>query len=175
MNPYSLFIFLLLTAASSGYGQSIAFNTNGYPGVWNNEYTGYYYGGGGIELCYEHAINEGALLTGFEIRAVDWGNQISVGIGYKVPYMVKDRWTISRTIAANLGMALFHDNPLFVYSLDAGTIFTWAPEKRFSFDAGIRLRFTHCPAYRNYGTINQLIEFPLTIGVRLKLGQLDLK
>jgi hypothetical protein len=148
-----------LITASSSYGQSITFNTNAYPGIWNNEHTGYYYGGGGIELYYEHAINEGALLTGFEIRAVDWGNQISVGIGYKVPYMVKDRWTISRTIAANLGMALFHDNPLFVYSLDAG----------------IRLRFTHCPAYRNYGTINQLIEFPLTIGVRLKLGQLDLK
>lgn len=153
-----------------GFGQSIELNTGSYYGLWQNEGGRYYYGGGSFELLYEHPINKGALRGGIEFRTIDWGNQVALNVGFKGNYIQKEKWSLSGVTSAGLGLALFVKNPLFVYSIDYMPVFTWLRNKRFDYYVGLGIRFTHCPAYRNYSKVNQLIELPLKIGVTYKLS-----
>lgn len=153
-----------------GFSQSIELNTGSYYGPWQNESGGYYYGGGSFELLYEHPMNKGALLGGIEFRTIDWGNQVTLKMGYSASYIQKTKWSLTGITSAGMGVALFVKNPLFVYSVDYMPVFTWCRNKRFDYSVGFGIRFTHCPTYRNYGKINQLIELPLKIGVKYKLN-----
>ena len=170
MKKLTIFLLLLNFASTQGYSQQIEINTKSLYGLWNNENGGYYYGGGSFELLYEHPLKKGALRGGIEFRTIDWGNQVTLNVGYKVPYIQKGNWSFSGITSAGFGLALFVDNLLFVYSVDYIPVFTWLRNKRMDFDIGLGIRFTNSPAYKNYGKINQLLELPLRIGMTYNLG-----
>ena len=169
MKPIRLTILVLIGFYFAGYSQTIALNTKSFYGIWQNEGGYYNYGGGGFELLYEHALTKGALRGGLEFRTIDWGNQLALNIGYKAPYILKDKWSLSGLTSASFGLALFVNNPLFVYAIDYMPVFTWLRHKRMDFDMGFGIRFTHSPGYSNYGKINQVLDLPLKIGMRYHL------
>lgn len=169
MKQFLITILCINLFVLNGTSQSIELNTGSYYGIWQNEGSGYYYGGGSFELLYEHALNKNALRGGIEFRTINWGNQLSLNLGFKTTYIQKEKWSLSGVTTAGFGLALFVKNPLFVYSIDYMPVFTWLRNKRFDFDIGLGIRFTHCPAYRNYGKINQLLELPLKIGVKCSI------
>ncbi|MDX1351276.1 MAG: hypothetical protein R3279_13555, partial [Putridiphycobacter sp.] len=140
-----------------------------YYGLWNNAESEYFYSGGGFQISYQHPIKKGALLGGINFRTINWGNQVGATFGYSVPYVSKEKWSLSGVTSADLGLALFVNNPLLVYAVDYTPFFTWHRNKRFDFEAGIGIRFTHCPAYGNYGKINQVLDLPLKLGVKYQL------
>jgi len=159
-----LLIILLYTASFSVYSQSIELNLKSFYGIWNNETSGYNYGGGGLELLYEQPLRKGALRTGVEFRSIDWGNQLSLLIAYKSPYIQQEKWQLSGISSVGVGLALFRDNPLFVWSIGYMPAFTWLGKKRVSWDIGLGFRYTDSPAYKDYGKINRVVDFPFKIG-----------
>lgn len=169
MYKLCLFILCLAFYQMIGYGQNIIANTNSYYGFWNNASSTYAYGGGSLELLYEHPLNRGALQGGMEIRSIDWGNQVSLKIAYKMPYLTKEKWEISGLSAIGLGTALFKKNPMFVWSIGYLPEFTFRKQKRMQFNLGVGLRYSHNPAYIKYGQINQLLEVPLKIGITIRI------
>jgi len=167
MLPF-VFVFFIFGKA---HGQSISFHTNSFYGLWQNEGGGYFYGGGGFAVTYQHPLTKGALQAGLGFRTINWGNQVSLGIGYQAPYVRKEKWTLSAVTSVNLGLALFVNNPLLVYAIDYTPTLTWLRKKRFNFEAGLGIRYTHAPRYKSYGKINQVLEFPFQVGVIMKLGE----
>jgi hypothetical protein len=165
-----LAIFIYFFAASA-QSQSVNFNTNSFYGLWQNEGGGYFYSGGGFDLLYIHPLKKGALQTGLAFRTVNWGNQVSLNMGYQAPYILKEKWSLSGVTSADFGLALFVDNSLFVYSVDYIPVFTLHRNKRFDFEAGLGIRFTHSPAYINYGKINQVVDIPIKLGLKYSLGE----
>lgn len=118
---------------------------------------------------YEHALKKGALRPGIELRSVNWGNQTTMNLGYRAGYISKDNWMLSGITTMGLGFALFQQNPLFVWSVGYMPVLTWLRHKKVDFTAGFGIRYTNSPAYRNYGKINQVLEFPIKIGLVFNL------
>lgn len=170
MKKLSLFYFLFILSITSVYSQSITLNTNSFYGIWNNESNGYYYGGGGLGLAYDHPLKKGSLRSGLAYRSINWGNQLSLNTGVRMPYLTKEKWSLHGVTSVGLGLALFRDNPLFVWSVDYMPEFSWHLGKKFHLNVGFGIRFTNCPAYKNYGNINQVLELPLNIGFQFNLG-----
>ena len=164
--PILLFLHLFLF---SGYSQNLELNTKSFYGIWNNEVAEYAYGGGGLEIVYEHPLKKGSLRSGLEFRSIDWGNQVSLNIGYQIPYISKDKWALSGITSTGIGLALFQDNPLFVWSVGYMPEFTWPNKQKFNLVVGFGIRYTNSPAYKNYGEINQVLDFPFKIGFKFNL------
>ena len=171
MKKILLLLFVFKISIATLFSQNIELNLKSFYGVWNNELSGYYYGGGEIEILYEQPLLSGALRTGLAFRSVDWGNQASISIGYKTAFIVRDKWMLNGTTTAGIGMALFYKNPQYIWSLGFMPELTWLRKKRMDFNIGIGFRYTSNPAYKNYGAINQLFEFPLKLGIIYKLKQ----
>ena len=165
-----LTILLLAFSILPLKGQLIEANIKSLPGLWTSEGTGYYYGGGGMELLFEQPLNTGTVRAGLEFRTVNWGNQAMLNVGHTLPYSRGGRWYIRSISSMGLGLALFRDNPLFVLSLEHMPEIIRPTDKRIDFAFGIGIRYTYSPAYQNYGDISQLFEFPIKVGLRYNLG-----
>ena len=170
MKNTCLIVVLIIFSVFKSYSQSITFNTKSFYGIWNNETSGYYYGGGGLDLLYEHRLKKGALRGGLEFRSIDWGNQLSINTGFKAPYITKEKWSFNGITSLGLGLALFKESPLFVWSAGYMPEFSWHVREKFHLNFGFGIRYTNSPAYKNYGSINHVMELPLKIGFQFNLG-----
>ncbi len=165
----TLLILLFKFTSFSAFSQNIGLNFNSFYGIWNNEIAAYNYGGGGMELYFEQPIKLGAIRSGIAYRFIDWGSQISIEFAYNSPYILKDNYALRGISSAGIGLALFKENPLFVWSIGYMPEFTWLRKKRIDLNIGFGIRYTHNPAYKKYGKINQVLEFPIKIGFKLNL------
>jgi hypothetical protein len=170
MKNLSLIVLLLILPYGAAKAQSITLNTKSFYGTWNNESNGYFYGGGGLALQYEQPIKKGALRLGFEFRSINWGNQLALNTGYNMVYIQKAKWTFNGISSLGVGLALFKHNPLFIWSAMYMPEFSWQLKEKFHLNIGIGINFTNCPIYKNYGSINQVLEIPVKIGFQFKLG-----
>ncbi|CAG5080150.1 hypothetical protein [Parvicella tangerina] len=164
-------LFLLLTITT--YGQQLSIDLHSFYGIWNNESSGYSYGGGGLTVSYEHPLKKGDLQCGLAFRTIDWGNQITITTAYRAPYISKSNWSFNGLTSIGLGSALFQQRGMFVWSIGYLPEFVWLTDRRISLSAGLGFRYTNNPAYKNYGSINQLFELPLKIGVQIQLARED--
>ncbi len=164
----SIFIFCLINTLNA---QQIALNFESFPGVAYRGGGGYFYGGGGLEVTYQHDFKQGRIRGGLEYRIIDWGNQIGLNVAYNHPYFVHNAWRVSGTSGLQLGLALFRQRPLFVYGLEYSPEVEWQSGKRFFANAGLGIRYTNSPKYRNFGTINSVLELPIKIGFGFRLGK----
>jgi len=153
-----LFFFFAVSA------QEIEFNIKSYPGIWNNASAEWFNGGGGAALFYNHPLPKNSIRGGLEFRSIDWGNQASFSLGYDAVYLLKEKWSLNGISSVGIGMALFRPNPLMVWSVEYLGEFNWLTKKRFNLSVGLGIRYSHNPAYKKYGAINQVLEFPVKIG-----------
>ena len=165
---YFCFLFIFSLSLSA---QELQFNTLSFNGFAYNEGNGYFYGGGGLETAYIHPIGEGALHFGAEYRLVDWGNQLSLSLGYRGDYWQKEAWTISGLTKVQLGSALFNNGSLFAWGLSYQAQARWQSGKRFFGTMGLGIRYSNAPGYKEFGAINRLWELPIQIGMGFRLVQ----
>lgn len=165
------YTFLVFCTIHTLHAQQISLNFESFPGVAYRGGSGYFYGGGGFELAYQHDFKQGRIRGGLEYRIVDWGNQIGVNAAYNHPYFVRNAWRISGTSGVQLGLALFREKPLFAYALEYSPEAEWQSAKRFFANVSLGIRYTNSPKYKNYGTINSVLELPLKVGFGFRLGQ----
>jgi len=175
MKKILLLILLIKLSIFSVFSQNIEVNLKSFYGIWNNEFIEYYYGGGGIELLYEHPLKKGSLRSGIEFRSINWGNQVALNIGYKLPYVSKETWSVNGIMTTGIGLALFREKPLFIWSQEYTTAFQWLKKKKINLDLGLGIRYTHNPAYIKYGKINQVLDLPFKLGITINLQKKNKK
>lgn len=163
---YTFVFFCLLNTLSA---QQISLNFESFPGVAYRGGGGYFYGGGGLELTYQHDLGKGRLRGGLEYRMIDWGNQASINAAYNVTYYEREAWRISGTSGLQLGLALFREKPLFAWGLEYSPEVEWQSGKRFFANASLGIRYTNSPKYKNYGNINSVLELPVRVGWGFRL------
>lgn len=151
--------------------QKFEANTISYYGVWNTQSTEYFYGGSGLEFSYDFQLNKGAFKTGLELRSIDWGNQLSLNVAYTDPYIEKEKWTLNGISTVGFGLALFHDNPLIVWSIGYVPEFCFRKNKRLNIGLGLGIRYTQSPGYKEYGAIHQVLELPLRLAFKFHLNK----
>lgn len=166
-----ILIIILCLSTFSVFSQNIEANLKSFYGIANNKSIEYFYGGGEIELLYAHPIKKGFLRTGIEFRTIDWGNHLSLNIGYKMSFVSKETWSLNGIGSGGIGLALFYEKPLFVWSAEYMTEFVWLKKKKINMDIGLGFRYTQNPAYIKYGQINQVLEIPFKVGFKFNLGK----
>jgi len=164
-----IFIFFCVTTTLSA--QQISLNFESFPGVAYSGGSGYFYGGGGLELAFQYDLRKGRIRGGLEYRMIDWGNQTSINAGYNMTYYVRNAWRISGTSGLQLGLALFREKPLFAWGLEYSPEVEWQSGKRFFANASLGIRYTNSLKYKNYGNINSVLELPVRIGWGFRLGK----
>ncbi len=166
-----LYTFIFFCLAMSLSAQQISLNFESFPGVAYRGGGGYFYGGGGFELTYQQDLGKDRIRGGLEYRIIDWGNQVSINAAYNMTYYTQKAWRISGTSGLQLGLALFRQTPLFAWGLEYTPEVEWQSQKRFFANAGLGIRFTNSPKYRNYSSINSVWELPVRIGWGFRLGK----
>lgn len=161
---YATILFSILS--TNLLSQHLEFNTKSFFGLWHNQGTEYFYNGSAIELLYEHPLAKGTLRTGLEYRSIDWGNQASLNLGYVLPHATNQKWDLNGVMSTGLGFALFRENPLFVWSLGYMPEIVFRKNKRINLSVGLGIRYTNSPGYKDFGSINQVLDFPFKIGLK---------
>ncbi|MEL6589329.1 MAG: hypothetical protein AAFQ68_04585 [Bacteroidota bacterium] len=164
----SLLLFLCLGTLSA---QSLQFNLRTMPGFAYNGGSGYFNGGFVLETAYQRPISIGDLHFGAEFRAIDWGNQLSLNLGYRGEYWRKDAWRLAGLTQIQVGSALFANGSLFSWGFSYQFQARWQSEGRFYGLLGLGIRFSNAPAYKEFGSINQVWELPVQLGMGLQLGK----
>jgi len=167
-----LYIFAFFCLVNTLSAQQISLNFESFPGVAYSGGSGYFYGGGGLELAYQQDLGKGRLRGGLEYRIIDWGNQGSLNAGYNFRYYTNGAWRISGTSGVQLGFAFFRSAVPFVWGLEYVPELEWQSSKRFFANIGIGIRYTNNTQYRSYSSINALLELPVRIGWGLRLGEM---
>jgi len=151
--------------------QQLSLKGLSFLGVATNTTRGYFYDGGGFELNYQHDIWKGRVVAGIEYRMINWGNQVGLNMGYNLPFYKKNQWRLSATLSAQVGMALFSPKPLAAWGVELLPSVEWQSKKRFFLQLDFGFRMNHCPAYKDYGSINMVFDMPIKIGIGFRLGK----
>lgn len=168
-----LYIFIVLCTIHSLEAQQISLNFESFPGISYRGGGGYFYGGGGLEVAYQQDFKKGRIRGGLEYRIIDWGNQVGINAAYNHPYYVRGQWRVSGTSGLQLGLALFRGKSLFAWAIDYSPELEWQSNKRFFANFSLGIRYTNSPKYKNYGSINSVLELPLKVGFGFRLGKVE--
>ncbi len=124
----------------------------------------WYYFHGGIEMSLNYRIPDDHFNYSFGLnaRTVQWGTQVCITSG------------ISRSfgkifeLEAELhnGIALFYQKPLYVYAIGLTGHLTVLRSNKIITGVFLGGRYTHCPAYGQYGNIDHVLEIPLGVFLR---------
>lgn len=163
--------FWILLLNQQAFGQKISLSGLSYLGIANTVESGYFYDGGGFELGYRHSLGKGEVLGGLEYRMINWGNQVTINLGYNFPYWTNDVFTVSGATSAQIGWGLFNQKALAVWGAEYLAQLEWQSPKRFFAILGIGFRFNHSPAYSKYGAINWTLNLPVKLGIGFRLGK----
>lgn len=68
------------------------------------------------------------------------------------------------------GLALFKPYPLFMVGAELGASCRWNLSPALSLEAGIALRYLTCPAYSALISDYEVVDVPLAVGIRYRLG-----
>lgn len=163
---FTLILFLGTTevAAQELRLESASFYGFVYPGA-----TEYFYGGGGLSLNYGHHFEWGRVQAGMEYRIIDWGNQLGLNLGYAYPLWTKAEHSLSAGLMVQLGIVPFRQNSLFAWGAEPQVEYRWQTQKRAFWIAGVGVRYSHSPAYLDFGPINRLGEMALRAGIGWRL------
>jgi hypothetical protein len=99
-----------------------------------------------------------------------------IGAQLLLPIRVERRlWSsgassIGAEVGALPGLALFTPRPLFMIGGEAGLSYRWSWAPRWSFEATLALRYLACPGYSALVSDYQVVDLPLAVGVRYRIG-----
>jgi hypothetical protein len=156
------FFIVLIFCISTAFAQGFELGLKTLQGIGYQNDWGYFQGG--LELSGEYHISfeRMDMSFGLNARTVQWGTQVSQSI------------ILSRSFGHNVdisvelqnGLALFLPSPLYVYSIGLNASFPMIKSDKISAGLSVGARFTHCPAYRLYGSIDHVLEIPLGLFLR---------
>lgn len=164
MNRYKLAITLILGfwLSNEVYAQHFSLEINHAQGFAHSQDFELFSGGKEIRLSWYiptemkyHVLVSGAY------RSIQWGNQLNLNFSALIP--VK---SLEFQISGLMGMALFHNRPLFATGLEARTNFILIKKEKTAWGLSAGISSQICPAYKNYSKIYTAYEMPLGVLIR---------
>lgn len=166
----SIMMFAFVAALQA---QALSLQTLSFPGFAYRGGTGYFYGGGGVELGYQLRLPTGMLQLGLEYRIIDWGNQLGLNLGYAYPLITGARGELRAGAMLQLGLVPFRQGSLFAWGGEPHLQYQYQTQRRAFFQATVGLRYSNSPGYQDIGPINRLWEVPIKLGVGWRLGKVS--
>lgn len=154
-------VFLLLCGTSFLPAQDMHISLKYAQGIYHHSWD-LYNGGAELSLGYSFPVDKVKINIGIDYRTIQWGNQVTVGFG--VAKSLGNR--IELGVDMQHGLALFHPQSLYVFCLGLKSTYEFVQNEKLSLGVSMELRYSQCPAYKNYGPIYHVTEFPLGIYVR---------
>ena len=159
---YYILLIIMLGCCTGLFAQKFGLEFNMPQGIIYQNKWGYFHDGVELSVDYKFPTEHVDCVVGVNMRTIDWGSQISVSTG--LSYNVAEK--IDLQFELHNGLALFQRKPLYVYALGSVCRFQVYNKGRFQIGLSVGARFTHCPAYKHYGSINRVFEIP--IGLYMK-------
>ena len=152
---------LLLIGAGQLKAQDVELSIKYAQGVKHNHWAAF---NGGFELSanYIYSLNDIRISSGIDLRTIQWGNQATVSLG--LTKIISPR--IELGLEVQNGLALFHPQSLYVFSVGSNCDFTLVNNDKLHMGFSLEARYSICPEYRSYGQIYQVCEIPFGIFIR---------
>jgi len=154
---YCIFMTIVLGCCTGLFAQKFGLEFNMPQGIMYQNKWGFFHDGVELSVNYRIPTEHVDCVVGINMRTIDWGSQISVSTG--LSYNVADKTDLQFEL--HNGLALFHGKPLYAYSIGSACRFQVYHKVRFHMGLSVGARFTHCPAYKHYGSINRVFEIPI--------------
>jgi hypothetical protein len=164
--PKLLLLLTFLIASTGIKAQQTDIFIRAFPSSWYNSYYEPGFDGLGLGAAYHPVINKYYRLNiSGEFSVLRSRNEILLGIGINKTFWQAEHFRVS--LEANLlnGIDLYKPGPLYVGGIEGGVRFDYYVKKKLTLFAGIGVRGTMCPGYRDFGVWKHS-SWPLTVGVR---------
>ena len=123
-----------------------------------------------LSVSYIHPLkNDFKWVAGTEVALVPWGIDLTANAGVLYSKSFAKNWSWSVDCTTNQGFAMFKPSVLYVWGLSAsgGVEYSFGSKSSVALNTG--LRYTACPAYKNYSLISDFWSVPVELSYRIKL------
>jgi len=157
----------LFVALQQGRTQEFGFSALSYPSLGYNLVFEPGMNGGGMTLFVNRQRYDKLNLSlSGEFALSTWGNQTFLGVGINRTWLSLNRFEMNTYFHFLNGLALYKPKPLYVFGADtraAANFYLYQDIKLF---LGFGIRYTLCPAYRQYGLIETSFDLPIELGIK---------
>lgn len=161
-----VFFFLLPFFGNQEARAQVGLSVRSYPSSGYNFVYQPGMNGVGITLDYTLKKLEAVdLFAGLEYRISDWGHLVLLSSGAQHTWWEGNRWSFSSRAGLLNGLALFRPKSLYIIGAETTAHLYLRIFNRFGLFATAGLRWSTCPAYRNYGLIWSYLEIPVGTGI----------
>jgi hypothetical protein len=123
-------------------------------------------------LDYLHKLKpKTQVIVGANFNIEPWTTDLTLNFGLKYTYEITTKWNWVLKAETEQGVALFKQHKLYVWGLSGTTGVEYKLNSISALSLSTGLRYTHCPAYANYGLINSFLELPIEIAYRFKFSK----
>lgn len=175
---------LLLCISTFAKAQQYSIQAGNAVGVmYNNTFDLDIASGFTLDATYTSVIRKFAVLynAGLEYSITGWGSQVLLQTGLSKVWLrpsgfiraadkesvtyIKSNWMLSTDLNVYNGVALFRPAPLHVFAVEPALVISYKTGDHFFITGAIAPRFTWCPAYADYGTINSYTDIICKLGI----------
>jgi len=174
MKKLFLLSFLPILFYFNSNAQKLHLETHFFPSLaYQNTFeTGY--NGTAFALEYQKTLtSDWDLLAGLEYGFIGWGNQGLVELGLSRNFIKKEKISLNAELVFLNGLAWFRPKSLYVWGGMLGATFTWNIRKKSSLTVGTGIRYTQCPAYKDFSSIYSYLDIPLQMGWQIDFGKAE--
>jgi len=164
--PILLVLMALLACTNKVQAQQTDIFLRAFPSSWYNSYFEPGMDGYGLGVAYHPIISKITRLNiSAEISTLRMRNEVLLGFGINKTFWQAERFRVS--VEGNLlsGIDLFKPAPLYVGGIEGGARLDFYAKKGLTIFAGIGIRLTACPGYKDSGVWKHN-SWPITLGVR---------
>lgn len=123
--------------------------------------------GAGISIFYNRQMFEKLNLSiSGEYAMSTWGNQVFFGFGIIRTWLEYERFSLNTYGRLLNGLALYEPQPLYVFGVDTRIGANLYINQKLKAFLGTGVRFTLCPAYKDYGLIESSLDIPIELGIK---------
>ena len=162
-----LILACLFFTLQKGKTQEFGFSALAYPSL-------------GYNLVYEPGMNGGGMAVFFnrqrhdklnlsvsgEYALTTWGNHAFLGVGINRTWLSLNRFEINTYGHLLNGLAFYKPKSLYVFGVDTRIAANFYLLQDLKLFLGFGIRYTLCPAYRQYGLIETSFDLPIEIGLK---------
>jgi len=168
MKIKTIFYFFMFVCSISATAQNLNFEIDLFPSLSYGSDFDAGYNGTGFSIEYQHPLTEKwNALGGIEYGFVGWGNQGLVELGVARKLVEKEKMSLQGEFILLNGLAWFRPKSLYVWGGEVNVVSVFPIRKKSSISLSLGLRYSQCPAYKDYGMINSYLDIPVKIGWRI--------
>jgi len=123
--------------------------------------------GGGMAVFYnQQRYDKLNLSISGEYALTTWGNQAFLGVGINRTWLSLNRFEMNTYGHLLNGLAFYKPKSLYVFGVDTRIAANFYLLQDLKLFLGFGIRYTLCPAYRQYGLIETSLDLPIEVGLK---------